>query len=492
MFKFSGWFVGQRLYLSKNIICLFMMIAFLGGCASQKAGMSAPELPARHWLESAPGVPVEHKAKLEASMPNLYNSDKAFSFDDSVYLAIQQSPLLANSAVSIEMSKLKLVDAVWQYLPEPTISLDISNNITALNTGLEDLPADYAKTKMRVAFNMSFPNPVSTYFNHKSKAMMIDIALSTHRKAIAEAILNIAGMYQQLEAKRKTIALQEQLLPIAKKLIEYWQQLEAVEGKQGASLNIAIQQERERQLELERNKIEDLMLRTKLKSIVGVELEHKFNVDTTDAKNILQGFDGEQLHWEEHWNRSEDALLLRGQIALMDLGIMLAWAEYIPDIAIRVDNNPPAGQYQPVDGQEDTFVHLNLQFPLIDWGRRYRGVQTARMEKAQAFQEQAQARTEFSHEWIEGQQMVKLAENSLKIAQNNLKVSEMLLKEKEISFNDGVVVYPELASAQADLIAARISLIMVELDYDMARIKWMDVAGLLSERFLGLPASEEF
>ena len=57
----------------------------LSGCASQKAGSDAPELPAKHWLEDVPGVPVENKSKLEAVIPNLYDPAKKFSFEAVSY-----------------------------------------------------------------------------------------------------------------------------------------------------------------------------------------------------------------------------------------------------------------------------------------------------------------------------------------------------------------------------------------------------------------------
>ena len=78
-----------------------ILILFFPACASNKAGLKSPELPARHWLEEAPGVPVENKAKLEAAVPNLYDADKNFSFEDCVFLTIQQSPLLVNGAVDL-------------------------------------------------------------------------------------------------------------------------------------------------------------------------------------------------------------------------------------------------------------------------------------------------------------------------------------------------------------------------------------------------------
>ncbi len=475
-----------------KILALTLMLFVLSGCASQKATLDAPELPAKHWLDESPGVPVEYKAKLEAAVPNLYSADKVFAFEDCVYLAIQQSPLLVNSAVELEIQKLQLTDAVWDYLPEPRVSLLVSNNITSYNMGGSNLPSGYGQTNLEVQFFAAFPNPIKTYFNHQSQKALVNLAISTHRKAIAEAIFDIATIYQRLEAKRKILEIQKELLPLNKKLTAYWQQLEAVDGSQGVALNLAIQNEREGELQVERTEIETLMLRTDLKVMTGVEIQHKLNIDTSNADSIFQDFDGDKLHWEDRWTTQDDEYLIRAQVALKDFGIMVAWAEYIPDMTLQVNNNPPSGQYHPPDGIEDTFIHLNFDFPLIDWGRRYRGVQTARMEKALAFQEQIQARTEYSNAWIEAQQEYALAKTSLKIAQTNLDVAQMKAKEAEINFNEGTGLYPKVAETQEELLKARADFVQSELDYDLARLSWMNVAGVLSERYIGKPAKEIF
>ncbi len=478
--------LNKNTYMALSVLFLLFVLV---GCSSQKATQSAPELPARHWLEEVPGVPVEHAAKLQAAVPNLYDSEKSFTFDDCVYLTIQQSPLLVNSAVDLEIKKVNLTSAIWEYLPEPTVGLQVSNNITAYNTGLDDTPSDYGQTRLRVSFSAHFPNPLETYFNHQAQQIMVNLAIATHRKAIGEAIYDIAEIYQKLEAKRRIIQVQEELVPLTKKLSSYWRQLEAVDGRQGVALNLALQREREAELKLERTQIENLMLRTKLKTIAGVEIQQKLNINTKDADNILQDFSGEKLYWEDRWTVTEDELLVRAQLKLRDFGIMLAWAQYVPDMRIRVNNSPPAGQYQPSDGREDTFVHLDFSFPLIDWGRRYRNVQTARMEKALAFQEQARMRTAYSNNWIEAQQNVTLAQTSLKIAKTNLEVAQMEAKEAEINFNEGIELYPTLAVKQEALINARINFINAELDYKLAELAWMNVAGVLKERYIGKPAT---
>ena len=96
---------------------------------------------------------------------------------------------------------------------------------------------------------------------------------------------------------------------------------------------------------------------------------------------------------------------------------------------------PPGRPVQSLRTErEDTFLHLSFDFPLIDWGRRYRGVQTARMQKAQAFHDLARKRTEYSNKWLEAEQKASLAQTELKLSQTRYDTAEMKYKEAKISF----------------------------------------------------------
>ncbi len=470
-------------------LCMLSLAGILG-CASSKGGIKSPELPPRHWLEESPGVPIEKKTKLQSAVPNLYNSQKSFSFEDCVYLAIQQSPSLVNSAVDIEIKKLDLTSAVWEYLPEPRMSVRVSSNITRYNESISDKPSNYGETNTEIGFYAAFPNPISTYFNHQARKALLNLAVTTHRKAMGVTILDIAEIYQRLEAQRKILEIQGELIPLTEKVTTFWKKLEAVEGSQGVALNLAQQQQREAALKLERAKIEDTMLRTRLKILSGVDPLQKLNVATKDAADVFKGFDGASLKWEDRWASNENSILLRGQVKLMDYNIMVAWAKYVPNVTLSVNQYPPSGQSQPNNGVEDSFVHVNIDFPLIDWGRRYRGVQKARMSKAQAYQKQAQARTQYSHMWTEAQQEVHLAATSLKIAKTSLEVAKMQETEARIKFKEGLSQYPKLASTQEAYIEARIAYVQAELNYKLAQLRWMDVAGVLKERFIGKPKLE--
>ena len=435
-------------------------------------------------------MPVENKEKLEAAVPNLYDPKKVFSFEDCVFLTIQQSPALVNSAVNIEIKRLAQTDAVWKYLPEPRMQFTVSNNITRYNMDNSNTPSDYGQTRMRVGFYAYFPNPMATYFEHQVQTAMVNLAISTHRKAVGKAISKIGEAYLELQAQQKIVEAQKELLPLGKELVDYWKKVEAVDGRQGVSLNLAMQHQRELELKLEQTRMKEIIQRTQLKILAGVEPQQRLEVDTKSSDSVLAGFDGHKLTWDERWPATEDELLLRGQVKLSDYNIMVAWAQYMPTMSIAVNNSPPAGQYQPNNGREDTFLHLTFDFPLIDWGRRYRGVQTARMTKAQAFHELARKRTDYSNKWLQCEQRVALAETERKLAKTRLDTASMQFKESQISFHEGIVQLPDMATKQEDMVQARIAYINADLDYKLAMLEWMDLSNSLSQRFLGLPAKE--
>ncbi len=476
--------------ISLFLRCVLLCCLFLPACASTKAGMDAPQLPAKHWLEEAPGVPVTNKEKLEAAVPELYGPDKVYSFDDCVFLAIQQSPMLVKSAIELEMSQLKLTDAVWQFLPQPRMTLTTSANLTRYNQDTKDTYDNYGQTQFRVGFYAQLPNPVYTYFNQQVQRISVGLAISAHRKAIGEAILKIADIYLKLNAKKRINALQEGLPMLAKQTTAYWKQVESIEGKQGIEHEMAVQQERQTALSREKAGMEENILRTELKILAGVNPQYKLNLDAADAKHIVADFDAGKINWEDRWKKTEDELIVRTQVKLADYDIMLSWAKYMPDVSMSINNNPPMGQYQPPTGAEDTFFHLTIDFPLLDWGSRYRGVQLSRMAKAQAFHAQANKRDDYSNKWLQNEQATTLAATEFKIAANSLQISELKYKQAEIGYKEGSLELPDLMTANENLVHSRIKHIQAGLELDLAKIKWMHLAGLLQERYLGLPALE--
>ena len=83
---------------------------------------------------------------------------------------------------------------------------------------------------------------------------------------------------------------------------------------------------------------------------------------------------------------------------------------------------------------------------------------------------------------------MNLALTNLKLAQNRYKTAQMQYDEARISFENGMTQLPEVANRQEAMVQQQINYINTELEYRLAELKWMYVAGLLQEHFLGLPS----
>ena len=321
----------------------------LSGCASQKAGSDAPELPAKHWLEDVPGVPVENKGKLEAVIPNLYDPAKKFSFEDCVFLTIQQSPLLVNSAVELEIKRLALTDAVWKYLPEPRMTVEVGNTLTYYNADRDDVPSNYGKVVPRIGFYARFPNPVESYFNHQAQKIMVNLAISTHRKAVGEAIYKVAQAYLRLEAKNEILRIQKEVAPLARETTRYWEQLESADGRQGVALNLAQQHEREVELTSERMTMEEVMERTSLKILAGVEPQQRLNIDSNPCENVIRPLCLGRRNWlfAGSGGGGVPMAVLAGLAATCgENGV--DFGEWLPDVLPRPDTHPAARIGEPL------------------------------------------------------------------------------------------------------------------------------------------------
>jgi outer membrane protein TolC len=474
------------------LLCVasFAACAFLAACASPKATRQSPELPPRHWLGESPGVPVrsEKGEEVRDTVPlTLYQPEKTYNFEDCVYLAVQQSPLLVKSSIKLEMSRLKEKDAAWQYLPEGHVVLSSAANLTLYNQGNSYNYGDYGRTKFQVRFYAAFPNPIGTYLTNRARQIMTNVAVLTHRKAIGEAIWEIADNYLQLRTQKRIQAELAKLPAIVGESTTYWKAMDA--GVGGHTLDVEMAAQNEKQVVLERDKSThmEIMVRTRLKTLLGLGAEQRLNADPGDGESIFRDFDVRKLSWEERWELDRDYLAEKLNIKLRDYNIMLAWAQYMPTISFDVNTYPPAGQAQPYGGRDDYFLHLNFDFLVLDWGRRYRAVQDARMEKALAFQSMVEKRTQYANEWAQNEQAYAMSRTNAELAGSNLRSAELQAQKAEIEYKGGDLPLPELTARREAVVKARMALIEAELKQRQAELAWMHQAGLLEERFMDLP-----
>ena len=470
---------------------LIALCAFIGACASSKATRKSPELPPRHWLGETPGLPFrsDDKGELHATVPLfLYSPEKRYNFEDCVYLAIQQSPLLVKSSIQLEMKYLKEKDAAWQYAPEVHMQLTSAINLTHYNDGNPYNYGDYGRTIFRTRFYASIPDPFTTYFTNKARQVMTNIAVLGHRKAIGMAIWEIADNYLQLTAQKRIRDELAKLPDVAKESTTYWKAMNASAGGYTIDTDIALQHEKQVTLQQDKTRHIEKMILMRLKTLLGLSSDQQLETDLQHNDSIFRDFDGRALYWEDRWALSEEYMTEKMGILLQDYNIMLAWAQYIPTMSLDLNTYPPMGQAQPLNGREDYFLHFGFDFTLLDWGRRYRGVQSARMDKALAFQSMAEKRTKYENSWSQCRQGYEMALTNKDLAKGALLSAELKQQKADIEYKGGNLSLPELTESKEAVIQARVSLIEAELAVQQAELNWMHLAGTLEERFMDVPS----
>jgi outer membrane protein TolC len=275
---------------------------------------------------------------------------------------------------------------------------------------------------------------------------------------------------------------------ITKESTTYWKAMNASVGGHAIDIDMALQNEKQVALQQDKTRHVERMIHMRLKTLLGLSSDQPLETDTRDRTIIFQDFDGRKLYWEDRWTLSEEYLSQKMGLMLQDYNIMLAWAQYIPRLSLDLNTHPPAGQAQPTGSREDFFLHFGFDFTLLDWGRRYRGVQTARMNKALAFQSMAESRTKYENAWSQCRQEYEMAVTNRELARGALRSAELEQQKTGIEYQGGDLPLPTLSARREAVIRARVSLIEAELALQQAELKWMHLAGVLEERFMDVPS----
>lgn len=421
-----------------------------------------------------------------ASEIEFYQPDKILSFKDLVYLAIQSSPVISQGRINLEVQQISRKDAMWRYLPEMHLLYTISNNITKYNESqMGKFDDTYGKTQYQVSFTGVFNNPVATYFSVQAQDELMQVAVSTQRKAISECILNIANMLLLIELKEKSIDSLKKMLTLAERRRDFEQTRQRFTPNiyaQAAPSEEALQDIR---LRLRTVEMELALSRSRLKLLVGIDVTKSLKVNPDGVHEMLAAFSPQNLDWQSCWEQTEDRYLLRQQVRLEEANVYLAWAQYVPNISMVLNENPPNGQSQAAGAQTDQFFHLTFDFPLLDWGHRYRMAAVSSAKRRQRMLDEIQNQREYGQRWVTMEQQLLLAQARAEQRAFADQAAQKNFAAMQIAFDHGTVGLDALVNAQQNGIEK--ALLAHQSTYDAAKAKldWMFFSAELTKFFLG-------
>lgn len=469
----------------KNFFLLltYMIFLTLQGCSSTYPGL--PNLPEKDWLTRADTSKNSQREKI-----TFYSPEKTLTMDDLVWLAIQQSPVISKGKINLEISEISKSSAKWRYLPEIHLSYHITNNMTKNNEGTRYAGNDYGQTTYEITFTGSYTNPLTTFLNVKAQDELLQTAIITQRKVISEVIFRIANSLLQMNMLEESIDLLKKQIVLARKLLESSSIRSIFSYTAGQSISANDSRLAALELHLQEMKLELSVARSNLKQLVGLDLKQGLKVDSKSVYGLLSAFDPENDDWKSCWERTEGCYLARQQVKLEQANVYLAWASYLPGISLYVNESPGKGQSQPADAEADQFLHIGLDFPILDWGSRWRTADIASLRARQRKLDEIQKLREYEQEWELKEQKLHLARAKEarweQVAKNAARSTEAM----RITFEKGGTSFEMLAAQVQREIDADMAAVRAKTETASMKLAWVHFASGLSNHYMG-PAGYE-
>lgn len=464
----------------RYFILVFTLI--LSGCGSA-AYEGLPDLPEKDWLTRKVEKSVD---SVESSELDFYQPDKVHSFKDLVYLSIQSSPVISQGRINLEVQQIARRDAMWRYLPEMHLLYTISNNITKYNESQFGKYDDtYGKTQYQISFTGVFNNPVATYFSVEAQNELMQVAVSTQRKAISECILNIANLLLLIELQEKNIDSLKKMLVQAERQLGFAQTQEKFAPNILEPASLSEEALQDIRLRLRSAEMELALNRTQLKLLVGIDVNKSLKVDPSGVHEMLSAFSPQNLDWKDCWEQTEDRYLLRQQVRLEEANVYLAWAQYVPNISMVLNENPPNGQSQAAGARTDQFFHLTFDFPLLDWGHRYRMAAMSGAKRRQRMLDEIQKQREYGQRWVTMEQQLLLAQARSEQRAFAVQAAQKNFAAVQIAFDHGTVGLDALINAHQSGIEKALLANQAAYDATKNKLDWMYFSSELTKFFLG-------
>jgi outer membrane protein TolC len=422
-----------------------------------------------------------------AAVPSGPPQDRALSYDDCVLMASQYAPDLVSGIIDLELAEVAADNAFWRRMPFISARFRVTANLTKQHK-------EYSDTSSRMDFGIYGFEPVVSYFSHKAALLLQDIALSTHQKAvekrgeeIASALLRLATLERAGERQAADVGLAKQLTAFQRT-----RQAMPVDRLKTAS---ALHQERAAQAALDKTKVEISSLCLSLKLMLGYDPDRRLAARGASVEELLQREKAAlalaDRQWEEVWRNSLDARIAKVSLKLKDYNIMMAWARYLPNMNMEIIPANPASDYASYSSKDDVFARMYLTLPLLDWGERSRGVDSARLDKAQVSQRAKLGRQIFSQQWQEHWLAMKMAQADVELARELLSVARLEEQKAELQHRAGSIAFDGLIDARRARLSAESALEEASLQLRLRELAAWMLSGGFSRRFFEPRADEE-
>jgi|WetSurMetagenome_2_1015567.scaffolds.fasta_scaffold01631_8 outer membrane protein TolC len=426
-----------------------------------------PQFPGRHWIEKA-RPPMSQEI---GERPAAVSADHPLTFDDCVFLAMQQAPGLVNGAVELEIARLRKDSAYWKQYPELRLVMGVTTNLTR-KSGEDGGGA--GETDFWVGFAVRDFNPVANYLSYEAAELVQAIAVLTHQRAVEAVAEQIGEILLRMEMLAAVRERQAALPGLAEKAESYWRTARAADDRDGLESARAAQKQRQARAALEKTDAELAALRLNLKLLLGLDPSHALQLEPAFERRFRSDPMGDRRNapsdWEPAWEAGTETRISRLSLRLQDYQVLLAWSRYLPEIGLDLYSGDPGTTAVGRTGEDEAFAVFRLGLPLLDYGNRARGVEEARLQKTKSVESLRTHRLGFAHKWAQADRSLTLLEASRRLAEENLALARLEARRSGIEFDSGQSTLSPYIEGQEKVVQEEIRL--EEAVFNLRRQKW--------------------
>jgi outer membrane protein TolC len=416
------------------------------------------------WYRPAQGADLS--PEVETPIPN-----SPLSFDDSVKIAIHQSPYFTKTSQEISIRRMDESDSRYGMVPPLTFTTYYYvNQPSGINTKPYSLN-----------FSTDPYNPFGSYFLLQAQKLVSQIAIFNHLKVISQGLESLGGIYLELDALKKMAALQRDLISLSQENLNYRQNQLSIGT--GTSLDVKLAQQ---ELLLAKGEQEGLALAQKrnlasLKAMLGLPANQEITLDLRDSRRqVLGNFNPATATVEQAKSRDYGLKVIEYQRKIQKYNVSLAVAKVFPDIVFNAQSPNPLS----VTTSTGLYVGFGLNIPVWDGFKRIRNVSRQKAVLRQVASQKETRQNSLENKWLGDVGLIQEKDVDRKLAKSREELARLKAHQNEVRYQSGQVPLPALLESRKEVLAAEKNTVRKNQEYDMAVLKLREISGDLGYSYV--------
>ena len=388
-------------------------------------------------------------------------------FDNSVRLALKQSPFFTKSALEIEIKRLDEKDSKSDMFPSLNgtaryFPIQPKNNIVGSTI-------DYS-----YGISTGEYNPLFGYLSLKAKRVITKIATLAHMKAISAGIERLGKAYLQLNAAETLAKLRAQATELSRENLRYVKEKKSLGQVTPLEVQIASQETEVATAEQEVLISSRSRTETAIKEFLGLKPDQPLQLNTREARRqVLGDFAPKHASLPEAVNRNFDVRIKKLAQELQSWNITLAKMKFVPSVNVALQSQDPLSY----NGVEGAFFSVGLNFPIFDGFKRFRNINRQKKALTQFASEETVKSDELSSKWREAEENFNAAATALRVSQAQAELARLKETQAETLYRSAEKDFSILMIARQNQVKAQMNAVKKALDYDLAVLELRHLSG---------------